>query len=125
MIGWWWWQRIRLWFTWQSMLIGRAVALERELTLTQGRLRREQSRHAAEVGGLHAEVAALRREAESLAAANDAVIAQNRRERLFGNQLAHRNRAGFELADRLPADLAAELRAALAPRIATEETTHA
>lgn len=125
MSGWWLWRRIRLWFTWQTMLIRRAIELDQELALTQARLRREHGRHAAEVEGLRVDLAACRREAESLSAANDAVIAQNQRERLFGNHLAHRNRAGVELADRLPADLAAELRAALAPTFPSEERTYA
>lgn len=114
------WQRMRAWFSYQTLV----VELETRADRLAAELRRRDAHHDAEVARLRAENAGLRREAVAVDVANQAVIGQNRRERVFGNQLAHRNRLAVEWAERnLPPEQAAELRGLLAPKLSNPQET--
>jgi len=104
----------------QVTLAALLVEVEAERDRLAAMVRRMSARHELELQIGDAEVAAFRREAESLDAANVELIRQNRRERAWSNTLAHRLRKGHEFADRLPDELAAELRALLSPTFLTD-----
>ncbi|MFF0821173.1 hypothetical protein ACFYUR_12380 [Micromonospora haikouensis] len=112
-----WWRRLRLWVLDRQELVEQVRDLTRRSDILTAWLRREQAARAADVEALRRDLAACRREAESLDAGNRALDAENRRERRHGSQLAHRNRAAWEFADRLPAHQAAELRRLLSLRL--------
>ncbi|MER7331600.1 MULTISPECIES: hypothetical protein [unclassified Micromonospora] len=121
------WRWLRAFLSKQATLALLVVDLEARTDRLVSALRQEKARHDAELAAARASNTALRREAEAVDAANQAVIAQNRRERLFGNQLAHRNRLGHDWArQHLPPEQAAELCALLSPTLPNpKETTHA
>ena len=115
-----WLRWLRAFLSNQATLAALLVEAEAERDRLAAMVRRMSARHELELQIGDAEVAAFRREAESLDAANVELIRQNRRERAWSNTLAHRLRKGHEFADRLPDELAAELRALLSPTFLTD-----
>jgi len=125
-----WWRWLRAFLSNQATLVALLVEAETDRDRLAALLRREQACRELEARIFAADVAALRREAESLHAANEERHATIQQERAWSNTVVHRNAAGFRLADRLPAelsDLADELRGCLAPTFPTapEEANHA
>lgn len=122
-----WWRWLRAWLSNQATLVALLGDAEAERERLAAVLRRARAQHELELQMRDADVAACRREAESLNAANRALNDDMRRERVWGNDLAHRLRKAHEFADRLPDGLAAELRAAVAPTFLAqpEESTRA
>lgn len=113
--------RLRAWLSNQAVLVELVADLERRVRhLTHAAVARN-TRHNTELVDLRAQLDACRREAESLDAANQAVNAQNRWERMWGNQLAHRNRAAWEMSEQLPPDVGERLRAALSLTLPAEK----
>jgi hypothetical protein len=109
-----WWRWLRAWLSNQATLVALLGDAEAERDRLAAALRRERACRELEAELHRADVAALRREAESLDAGNRVLLDERRREAVRGNDMAHRLRKGHEFADRLPDELAAELRAALA-----------
>ncbi|MFD6565325.1 hypothetical protein [Micromonospora profundi] len=121
-----WLRWLRAFLTNQATLAALLVDVESERDRLAAMVRRMSARHELELQIGDAEVAAFRREAESLDAANVELIRQNCRERAWSNTLAHRLRKGHEFAANLPDVQAAELRALLSPAFPSlpEEATH-
>lgn len=116
----------------RAFLTRQAALAQQVADLTAGRdqlarwLRRADARRGAEVADYRRQLAACRRETEALHGATQALQGEVQQERQYGNRLAHRNNAAHQWADRLPPELAAELRALLSPQLpAPKETTHA
>ncbi|MCG5464157.1 hypothetical protein MED01_002322 [Micromonospora sp. MED01] len=121
-----WLRCLRAWFTTQANLTARVVSLSEQVEWAARRKRRDDARHELELEMARADVAELRREAESLNAANESLIAEIQRERAWSNTVIHRNTAAHQFADRLPPDLAADLRGCLSPAFTAkpEEAAH-
>ncbi len=115
-----WWRWLRAWLSNQATQASLLVEVEAERDRLAAVLRRERACRVLEAEMFRDDRAALRREAESLDAGNRVLLDENRREVMRGNDMAHRLRKGHEFADRLPDDLAAELRAALAPTFSAQ-----
>ncbi len=122
-----WWRWLRAWWSNQATLAALLVEVEADRDRLAGLLRRERACRELEAEMLRADLAACRREAESLNAANVELIAEIQRERAWSNTVVHRNAAAHQFADRLPPDVAADLRGCLSPVFLTapEEATRA
>ncbi|MET8278205.1 hypothetical protein [Micromonospora sp. NPDC005174] len=115
-----WWRWLRAFLSNQVTSASLLFEAESERDRLAALLRRERACRELEADMHRADVAALRREAESLHAANEERHDAIQRERAWSNTMAHRLRKGHEFADRLPDDLAADLRAALSPTFPTQ-----
>lgn len=122
-----WWRWLRAFLSKQAELASRLVEAEADRDRLTALLVREKASRELEADMYRADLSALRREAESLHAANEERHETIQRELAWSNTMAHRLRKGHEFADRLPADLADELRGLLAPTFLTapEEADHA
>ncbi|MFG2046196.1 hypothetical protein ACGFIW_02030 [Micromonospora sp. NPDC048935] len=98
----------------QAVLASRVVVLEDAVERAAAHKRRDDAFREVTVKVLRDDLAAARREAESLDAGNQTLIEQIRRAEVTSSRQAHRIAAAFRFAEQLPPDLATELRGRLA-----------
>ncbi|WP_433460745.1 hypothetical protein [Micromonospora sp. CA-248212] len=119
-----WWRWLRAFLSNQATLAALVVDLEARSDRLVALLRREKACRELEAEMRRAELAteraSHRREAESLDAGNQTLIELNRHLEATNSRQAQRLGAAHRFADRLPDDLAAELRALLAPTFSAQ-----
>ncbi|MEV5211409.1 hypothetical protein AB0K35_28435 [Micromonospora sp. NPDC053740] len=105
---------MRAWLSNQATLVALLAEVEAERDRLAATLRRANACHQLELQMRDADVAACRREAESLDAGNQTLIEQIRWADVVSSRQAHRIAAAYRFADQLSPDVAAELRGRLA-----------